>query len=97
MGRGRSLPRLTLTAEDRETLQGWSRLRKTEQALALRSRIVLRASTGLKATAIALELGVCIQTVSKWWRRYAISGPDRLLDEARSGQPRKLAPRMQLE
>jgi transposase len=81
---------LTLTAEDRETLQGWSRRRKTAQALALRSRIVLRASTGSTATAIALEQGICIQTVSKWWRRYAASGPDGLLDEPRPGQPRKL-------
>ena len=91
MGRGRRLPLLTLTIEDRETLQGWSRRRKTAQALALCSRIVLRASTGLTATAIALEQGVCIQTVSKWWRRYAVSGPDSQLDEARPGQPRKLA------
>jgi transposase len=82
---------LTLTAEDRETLQGWSRRRKTAQALALRSRIVLRASMGSTATAIALEQGVCIQTVSKWWRRYAASGPDGLLDEPRPGQPRKLS------
>ncbi len=91
MRRGRSLPSLTLTAADRETLQGWSRRRKTAQALALRSRIVLRASMGSTATAIALEQGVCIQTVSKWWRRYAASGPDGLLDEPRPGQPRKLS------
>ena len=90
MLRGRRLPPLTLIPEDRETLQGWSRRRKTSQALALRSRIILRASTGLTATAIAGELGVCIQTVSKWWRRFASLGPDGLLDEARPGQPRKL-------
>ena len=36
-------------------------------------------------------MGVCIQTVSKWWRRYRVSGPDGLLDEARPGQPRKLS------
>ena len=90
MRRGRSLPLLTLTTEDRERLQGWSRRRRTAQALALRSRIVLRASTGSTATTIVAEMGVCIQTVSKWWRRYAASGPDGLLDEARPGQPRKL-------
>jgi transposase len=90
MGRGRSLPLLTITAEGRATLQGWSRRRKTAQALALRSRIVLRAATGLTATAVAAELGVCLQTVSKWWRRYAVSGTGGLLDEARPGQPRKL-------
>ena len=91
MRRGRSLPLLSVTAEDRGLLEGWSRRRKTSQALALRSRIVLRASTGATATAIAAEMGVCIQTVSKWWRRYGVSGPDGLLDEARPGQPRKLS------
>jgi transposase len=91
MGRGRSLPALVLTDEDRATLQGWSRRRKTAQALALRSRIILRGASGLTATALASELGVCIQTVSKWWRRYCDSGPDGLLDEARPGQPRKLS------
>ena len=55
--RGRSLPLLSVTAEDRELLEGWSRRRKTSQALALRSRIVLRASTGATATAIAAENG----------------------------------------
>jgi transposase len=48
------------------------------------------ASTGLTATAIAAEIGICIQTASKWWRRHAASGPEGLLDEARPGQPRKL-------
>jgi transposase len=90
MVRGRSLPTLALTEEERATLRGCALRRKTAQALALRSRIALRASAGLTATAIASELSVCIQTVSKWWRRYHVSGPDGLLDEPRPGQPRKL-------
>jgi hypothetical protein len=84
--RGRRLPLLALTAEDRETLESWSARRKTAQALDLRSRIILRASTGLTATAVAAELGICIHTVSKWCRRYATVGPDGLLDEARPGR-----------
>jgi len=85
MGRRRSLPALVLTTEERDTLQGWARRRKIAQALALRSRIVLRSSAGLTATAIASELSVCIQTVSKWWCRHPASGPDGLLDEPRPG------------
>src|SRR5271168_1924974 len=88
---GRSLPTLTVTEEDRQILQGWSRRRKTAQAQALRSRMVLRGSSGCTATAIAAEFSVCIQTVSKWWRRYVDSGPDGLRDEPRPGQPRKLS------
>jgi transposase len=84
---------LELSEEQRLTLQGWTRRRKTAQALSLRARIVLRASDGLTATAIATETHVCIQTVSKWWRRFDGQGLDGLLDEPRPGQPRKLSDR----
>lgn len=77
--RGRRLPLLAPTAEDRETLESWSRRRKTAQALALRSRMILRASTGLTAIAGVAELGICMQSVRKCWRRDATVGPDGLL------------------
>ena len=91
MRRGRRLPQLELSGEQRSTLQGWTRRRKTAQALSMRARIVLRASEGLTATAIATETHACIQTVSKWWRRFDERGLDGLLDEPRPGQPRKLS------
>ena len=91
MRRGRRLPELKLSEEQRSTLQGWTRRRKTAQALSMRARIVLRASDGLTATAIAAEVHACIQTVSKWWRRFDEQGSDGLLDEPRPGQPRKLS------
>jgi transposase len=91
MRRGRRLPELRLNEEQRSTLQGWTRRRKTAQALSMRARIVLRASDGLTATAIAAEVHACIQTVSKWWRRFDEQGLDGLLDEPRPGQPRKLS------
>ena len=90
MRRGRRLPELELSEEQRSALRGWTRRRKTAQALSLRARIVLRASEGLTATAIARETHACIQTVSKWWRRFDERGLDGLLDEPRPGQPRKL-------
>ena len=70
MRRGRRLPELKLSQEQRSTLQGWTRRRKTAQALSMRARIVLRASDGLTATTIAAEVHACIQTVSIWWRRF---------------------------
>jgi transposase len=93
MGRGRKLPVLTLTEEDRETLRGWSGRRKTAQALALRSRIVVRAAEGGSAAIIAAELKICPATVRKWWHRFNEAGVDGLLDEPRPGQPRKLSNR----
>jgi transposase len=85
------LPELHLSEEQRSTLQGWTRRRKTAQALSMRARIVLRAAEGLTSTAIARETPACIQTVSKWWRRFEQQGLDGLLDEPRPGQPRKLS------
>jgi len=81
---------LELSGEQRKTLQGWTRRRKTAQALSMRARIVLRASEEVTATVIAQEMDVCLQTVSKWWRRFDERGVDGLLDEPRPGQPRKL-------
>ena len=37
---------LVLTDEERQVLEGWARRRKTAQALALRSRIVLACADG---------------------------------------------------
>ena len=91
MRRGRRLPEMRLSEEQRSTLQGWTRRRKTAQALSMRARIILGASEGLTATAVAAQMHVCIQTVSKWWRRFDAQGLDGLLDEPRPGQPRKLS------
>jgi transposase len=56
----------------------------------MRARIVLKAADGVSATATALEMKVCQQTVGKWRKRYAERGVDGLLDEPRPGQPRKI-------
>jgi transposase len=87
---GRRAIDVVLHAGDRAVLEGWAQRRKTAQALAMRARIVLRAGDGLSATASAAELKVCLQTVSKWRKRYMERGADGLLDEPRPGQPRKV-------
>ncbi len=49
---------LELSEAEQAELESWARRRKTAQALALRSRIVLRAAAGLSNTAVAAELGI---------------------------------------
>src|SRR3954449_6510637 len=82
---------IALSEDEREQLEAWSRRRKSAQALAQRSRIVLLAAEGLTNTAIAQRLGVYRPMVSKWRNRFAEHRLDGLTDEPRPGQPRKIS------
>lgn len=86
--RGRPKAELILNEAEREQLQAWTRRRKTSQALALRSRIVLACAKGLDNRAVAQQLSVAPQTVSKWRSRFVRARLDGLLDAPRSGAPR---------
>ena len=90
MPRGRVLPPLSLTMDERETLARWVRRPKTAQALALRARIVLAAAEGGSNTVTAARLHVCQPTVGKWRRRFLTKRLDGLLDEPRPGAPRRI-------
>jgi transposase len=91
MRRGRPTPPVTLSSEERETLEAWRRRHSTSQALALRARIVLASAEGESNTAIASEVGVTKQTVGKWRTRFLLRRLDGLLDEPRPGAPRKIS------
>ena len=84
---GRPKQRLELTGEERETLVRWERRRKSSQALALRSRIVLACAEGGANTEVAARCGVSANTVSKWRRRFCELRLDGLSDEPRPGRP----------
>ena len=90
MGRGRPKEELVLSEAEREQLHVWSRRRKTAQALALRSRIVLACSTGAENQAVAAELKIARQTVCKWRGRFLKMRLDGLLDAPRSGTRRTI-------
>jgi len=90
MRRGRPIPELTLSAEERETLQGWAQRPKTAQALALRARIVLACAQGKNNTAVSAALRVCKPTVGKWRGRFVAKRLEGLLDEPRPGAPRRI-------
>jgi transposase len=79
---------LVLTDEERQVLEGWARRRKTAQALALRSRIVLACSDGAAVSAVATELGISRATAGKWRSRFLECRLEGLSDEPRPGRPR---------
>ena len=81
---------IELSADERRTLEGWTRRRTSAAALSQRSRIVLACAAGESNTQIAGRLGVHRNTVALWRKRFREFGLDGLLDEARPGQPRKI-------
>jgi transposase len=90
MGTGRPKAPLTLTVEERETLERWARRPTSAQALALRSKIVLACAEGVTNTVVATRLGITQQTVCKWRARFLKKRLDGLLDEPRPGAPRTI-------
>jgi transposase len=91
MRTGRPIPPLSLTEEERQTLQNWTRRPKTAQALALRARMILLCGEGRTNTHVAQQMRMRIQTVCKWRQRFIDRRLDGLLDEPRPGTPRKVS------
>ncbi len=87
---GRPIPLLTLTADERATLERWARRPKTAQALARRARIVLTCATGASNGAVAEQFGITRQMVGRWRSRFVAKRLDGLLDEPRPGAPRRI-------
>ena len=91
MRRGRQLAPLSITTEERESLECWTRRPKTGQALAQRARIILESATGKSNTEVARRLRITNQMVGKWRMRFLEKRLDGLLDEPRPGTPRRLS------
>jgi len=88
---GRPKAEIVLSNAEREQLETWTRRRKTAQALALRSRIILECATGIDSKRVAQQISVAQQTVSKWRNRFATDRLDGLLDAPRPGAPRTIS------
>src|SRR3954447_20237952 len=91
MRTGRPLPPLSVSEDQRSTLESWARRPKTAQALALRARIILACAEGTLNGVVARHARVRQQTVGKWRSRFVSKGLEGLLDEPRPGTPRKVS------
>ena len=87
---GRPIPPLTLSADERNVLERWTRRPTTAQALAQRARLILACAEGKTNTVVAQELDVTKQMVGKWRARFCAQRVDGLLDEPRPGAPRRI-------
>jgi transposase len=90
MRTGRPIPPLTLTDDERDTLERWSRRPTTAQALATRARLILGCAAGQSNTAVAREVRLTKQTIGKWRTRFLSQRLDGLVDEPRPGAPRRI-------
>src|SRR3954467_6517645 len=62
---------ITISDDERKTLQKWARGRSTPARLILRAKIVLAAADGKLNKDIAAELGSGMKTVCLWRNRFA--------------------------
>jgi len=88
MRTGRPIPPLTLSTEESDTLERWTRRSTTAQGLAQRARMILSCAAGKSNTRVAREARVTKQTVGRWRTRFLAERIDGLLDEPRPGAPR---------
>lgn len=93
---GRPAAKISLSVEERETLDRLIRTRSTGQQIALRARMIVLASEGMKVGETAAHLNVWRKTVSTWRRRWLDSSgsqaspAERLSDAPRSGAPARI-------
>jgi transposase len=83
---GRPKAELTISDDERSTLQKWARRSKSSQVLALRAKIVLSCADGNDNKQAAAKLGCHEDTVGKWRRRFIEKRLDGLTDEPRPGR-----------
>lgn len=83
---------ITLSLLDGSVLHARARSSTAAHRDVIRARIVLAAAEGAANTEIAAEVGVHVDTVRKWRRRFAIAGLSGLEDRPRSGRRRTFTP-----
>src|SRR5262245_15075330 len=89
----RKIERISINAADRQRLERLVWDRNTPQKVVWRARIVLLASDGMTAEAIAAAVGRSLLTVRRWRRRYVAKGVDGLLKDAtRPSRVKPLSP-----
>jgi transposase len=72
-------------------LRARARAGRGEPGDVVRARIMLAAVAGQPNQSIASRLGICVDTVRKWRRRFAERGLAGLEDRPRTGRPRRSA------
>lgn len=78
-----------LSRNDRAVLEERAASRSAPHASVVRARIVLLAADGVRNVDIAARIGLSVDAVSRWRKRFSQEGLDGLADRPRSGRPRR--------
>ena len=83
---------IILSDTEKAVLSARVRAGRVEHRMVIRTKIVLAAAQGHTNAAIAADIGMHIDTVRKWRRRFAQHRLDGLKDRSRSGRPPVFTP-----
>ena len=84
--------KIKLKSDEREKLESIVRKSKSAQRDVIRAKIILEAAGGKGNRAMARELGIALNTVLQWRRRFSQKGVEGLKDNPRSGRPLDFSP-----
>jgi transposase len=88
---GYKAERMRVKSEDRQVMESWLRAATTPQALTKRALIILASAEGEAVRPMARRLGIAVNTVNVWRRRYREQGLTGLRTRERSGRPRQIS------
>lgn len=80
---------LSCTDKEKQQLEKWANGAKVEKRLNQRARIILACLEGKTNLQVAQQLDISRFTVAKWRTRFACKRLDGLVDNPRSGKPKK--------
>jgi transposase len=80
---------ISLSNEDQAILDQRASSATSAHRDVVRARIVLLAAKGMQNVEVARQVGVCVDVVSRWRKRFFEAGLDGLKDRHRSGRPRR--------
>lgn len=83
---------IELSVEERCELERRTRCYSLAHSQVMRARIVLLAADGWANVDIAEELGLHVDVVSRWRKRFRVEGMAGIDDRPRSGRPRAFGP-----
>lgn len=92
----RQAPVITLSEEERSTLESWARSRTAAARLVARAKIVLAAAKGMQNIEIADKLSIDVTVVSRWRSRFAEGRLEGITKERGQRGPKPVRQRRQV-